>query len=182
MSFHICFFLFFVQFSLSIVKNKNKKSQKKKKEKKKERKKRSNWTKLPRKSKEENKLNNNNNNNRQCPNEKEKKIKKNEQALYSVYRPNHQKKRGKDWTSPCASAYGYFRYLSIKFYLLIFFSILKRKYFARSRENTPRLYQFFSLPSPQPNTHQKSFHSHFLSKIFLHIFFLKFSVGKIFNS
>ena len=53
-----------------------------------------------------------------------------------------------------------------KFLPLIFLSILERKHFGGLREKTPRPQQFFSLPSLQPNTHQKSFPSHFLSKVF----------------
>ena len=47
-----------------------------------------------------------------------------------------------------------------------FLSILERKYFGRPEEKTSKPHKFFSLPFLQPNTHQKSFSSHFLSKVF----------------
>ena len=46
------------------------------------------------------------------------------------------------------------------------FSPFWREHFGRLGEKTLGSHQFFSLPSLQPNTHQKSFISHFLSKIF----------------
>ena len=46
------------------------------------------------------------------------------------------------------------------------FSSFQREHFGGSTEKTTGPYQFFSLPSLQPNTHKKSFPFHFLSKVF----------------
>ena len=61
---------------------------------------------------------------------------------------------------------GIFCHLSIKFLPISFLSILERKHFGVLGEKTPEPHQFFSLLSLQPNTHQKSFHFHLLSKVF----------------
>ena len=68
--------------------------------------------------------------------------------------------------APCVSAYEHFCHLSIKFLPLGFLSILEREHFGGPGEKTPGPHQFFSLPSLQPNIHQKSFYSYFLFKIF----------------
>ena len=49
---------------------------------------------------------------------------------------------------------------------LCFLFILGRKLFGRSREKTPGSHHLFSFLHTQPSTLQKSFPSHFLSKIF----------------
>ena len=77
-----------------------------------------------------------------------------------------KKKRATEWTSPCASSHEHFCHLSIKFLPLGFLSILEREHFGGPGEKTPGPHQFFSLPSLQPNIHQKSFYSYFLFKIF----------------
>ena len=147
MSFHICFFLFFVQFSLSIVKTKTKNHKRKKK--KEERKKRSNWTKLPRKSKEEN-----NNNNRQRPNQKEKIIiiiiiKKKEQAQYGIYRPNQKEKkkeRGNGLDKSMCKYTWVFSSFTYQISLTQFSSYFEEKIFCWVQgENTWTLPIFFSL-------------------------------------
>ena len=168
MSFHICFFLFFVQFSLSIVKNKNKKSQKKKKRKKERR----------------------GATGRSCPGNQKKKIiiignvqtrkkkkiiiiiKKKEQAQYSIYRPNQKEKRkgrGNGLDKPMCKYTWVFSLFTYQIPPTQFSSYFEEKIFCWVQgENTWTLpsYQFFSLPSPDQTP---------TKKIFILIFSSKFS-------
>ena len=90
----------------------------------------------------------------------------------ATYRPDQTKKKGNGyWKSPCALGYGYFCHLPIKFLPLSFFSILERNIWWVWGDNTQAPLIFSSLPSLQPNTRQKSFFSHFLSKVFLPPYF-----------
>ena len=151
---------------------------------KKKKKKRSNWTKLPRKLKEEN-----NNNNRQRPNQKEKNNNKEEGigiVQYLQTEPKSKKKKQKKRDNGLDKPMSKYTWVFSSFIYQIsptqFSFYFEEKIFCWVQgENTWTLPIFFS-PLPQPNTYQKSFHSHFLFKIFLPIFFSKFSIGKISNS
>ena len=68
-------------------------------------------------------------------------------------------------------AHGHYFHLSNKFLQLSFLSILEREHFGGSEEKIARSHKFFSLPSLQQNTYQKSFPSHFLSKVFHPLYF-----------
>ena len=115
--------------------------------------------------------------------EKEKKVRGNVQlskleekkegrGQEATYRPDQTKKKGNGyWTSPCALAHGYFRHLSIKFISLSFFSILERNIWWVWGDNIQAPLIFSSFPSLQPNTRQKSFSSHFFSKVFIPPYF-----------
>ena len=93
--------------------------------------------------------------NRQRPNQKEKNNNNNKeegigivQYLQTKPKRKKEKKEATDWTSPCTSTHGYFHHLTIKFLLLSFLPILKRKYFVGLREKTSGPYQFFFSPLP----------------------------------
>ena len=88
-----------------------------------------------------------------------KKIKKEEEVTSNVQTKKKKQRIGQ-------VVYGHFCHLSIKFLPLNFLSILERKHFGETGEKIPEPHQFISLPSLQPNTHQKSFSFHFLSKVF----------------
>ena len=82
-----------------------------------------------------------------------------------------KKKKKRGTNCPCASAHGHFRPLSNPFSPFSFLPILGRKLFGGPGEKTPLAHHLFSFLSIQLNTLQKSFSSHFLSKIFYQPYF-----------
>ena len=72
----------------------------------------------------------------------------------------------KNWQRQCASAYKHFRPLNSLILSLQFFLHFREKLFGGFEEKTLEPHYLFSFLFTQPNTLQKRFSSHFLSKIF----------------
>ena len=112
--------------------------------------------------------------------DKQPKKKKKKQSPNLLKNKNHvpknksclvKQKKKKGTNCPCASAHGHFRPLSNPFSLFSFLPILGRKLFGGPGEKTSLAHHLFSFLSIQLNTLQKSFSSHFLSKIFYQPYF-----------
>ena len=99
---------------------------------------------------------------------KKKRKRKTKQLSHPQLKKSKKKKRKeKNWTNcPCVSAHGYFCLLSSPIFFLRFYLHLERKLFSGPGEKTPKPHHLFLFLLIQLNTLQKSFPSHFFSKVF----------------
>ena len=95
-----------------------------------------------------------------------KKRKKEKRKRQCAQESTKKKERGIGQIAYVQVHMGIFVHQATLFSHFSFLSILEGKLFSGSREKTPRSHYLFSFYPTQLNTLQKSFHSHFLSKVF----------------